>query len=272
MNHILLFLKSIAFGMANLIPGFSGGTIALVTGMYEDLIHNISLTFEKVKSVLSGNIQDIKTIPYFYLATLGGGAILGIAIFTILSGYLLTTLETGFYTFLLGVIVVTAYYLLQDITLDFKKIGLVLTGSLIAVGIYYVTYDITSSFLWLFILGALSVSTLILPGVSGSMILLIFGKYEHMLTILKTFYNNILEVLVFLVGGITGVYVTSRVLDTLLQKYEPQTLSLLTGLMIGGLIVPIDIVLENVQETGDPIQITIGLLIGMLLPVLLKRM
>lgn len=237
-SYAMITLKGIGMGAADVIPGVSGGTIAFLTGIYEELINSIkSVNTHALKLLFTGKIGMFwKHINGTFLVSL----ILGIAIsfFSLarLMQYLMANEPIPLWSFFFGLIIASAILILKDI--DLKKIKNVLAlllGAAAGAAICLVSPTETPDHLWfIFICGAIAICAMILPGISGSFILLLLGKYEYMLKALTDF--NIAAILVFVAGAAIGIVSFSHFLSWLLRKYHTATISALAGIMIGSLL------------------------------------
>lgn len=241
----LIFLRGLFMGSADIVPGVSGGTIALITGIYERLISAISsIKFSFIKPLLKGNLSDFKTklmeeIDFELFIPLFLG--IGIAFITLAKviSYLLDTQTAYTFSFFLGLILASAYILytkLDGINIKLiiiTAIGIVL--SYIFVGLNPIATN--HSLIVLFISGLIAICAMILPGISGSFLLLLLGQYQYMLNALNS--RNLIEIFVFCIGAFIGILGFSKLLNYLLEKYESATMAFLIGIMIGTLRLPI---------------------------------
>jgi putative membrane protein len=233
-----IFLRGFLMGMCDVIPGVSGGTIALITGIYERLINAIGcieprmilsfLRFDK-QAILA----DLKQIDFIFLAVLACG--IGIAFFLMsrIITYFLQELPQITYAFFFGLILASCVYLLRGIT-DRKYeyiipfiIGFIVGFLLIG----FKPAEIGHSPLIIFITGMVALCAMILPGTSGAYIVLLFGQYEYMLTSLHSFV--FVDIILFCGGGMVGLLIFTRILKYLLARYYAIMLSVLVGLMLG---------------------------------------
>lgn len=243
-NFLAIFLRGLFMGTADTMPGVSGGTIALITGIYERLIHSISkINFEFVKPLLKGHLHESKTIlkkevdfELFIPLLLG----IGIAILSMsrLMQFLLTNYITYTYAFFSGLILASAYIVYTEIdgfsvkNFIFGIIGFVF--AFIFVGLNPIQAN--HSLLIIFFSGFVAICAMILPGISGAFVLLLLGQYEYMINALNKFSIN--EIITFVVGAGLGILSFSRILDYLLKNHESITMSFLVGLMLGTLRMP----------------------------------
>lgn len=265
MINFTLVLKGILFGMANLIPGISGGSVALITKVYKELIQAIDKVIKAAFSIFYFNFKPLKKIPYKFITIYALGIISGLAIFILLSQALLGELRAGFYSFLIAAILYASYILQKPLQHTLKNWFLGILGAIISLAVFYFSLDTNPSVALYFFLGILAISTLILPGVSGAFVLLVFGQYENFLNMLRNIPDNILLLTTFGIGGILGLITTTKILNQVLTKYPNKTLFFLIGLMIGGVIAPVNEVIQAIQQDNQIIQAIIGFAIGLLL-------
>ena len=234
-SYAMITLKGIGMGAADVIPGVSGGTIAFLTGIYEELLGSIkSINTQAFKLLFTGKLgQFWKHINGNFLISLILG--IGISFFSLakLMQYLMANEPIPLWSFFFGLIIASAILILKDI--DLTKIKHLLALALgIAAGaaICLISPTETPNDLWfIFICGAIAICAMILPGISGSFILLLLGKYEYMLKALTDL--NIVLILTFVVGAAIGIVSFSHFLTWLLKKYHVTTISALAGIMIG---------------------------------------
>jgi putative membrane protein len=258
-NNISLALKGVAMGIAETIPGVSGGTIAFISGIYDELLETIKAfnpslvtTFKK-----EGVGAVWKKIHGNFLFFLLSGMVVGILIGLVAISYFLSTYPPVVWAFFFGLIVASVVYIGKQIkNWNFSIIIAMIIGAAIAYGLTLIPVAQTNESLWfVFICGAVAVSALILPGVSGSFVLLILGMYSYILhdTLKEGVLTNfdpqaIITMVVFALGMVLGLATFARFLSWALHKYHNFTLSLLTGFMIGALYklwpwrVPVDVV------------------------------
>ncbi len=236
-DYLLITLKGIGMGAADVVPGVSGGTIAFITGIYQELIDSIkSVNLITLKLLLTGKVKEFWTaINANFLISLFIG--IGISILSLAKGlkYLLEHQPILLWSFFFGLIIASAIYVAKDI----KKWNIGTVASLLAgIGIAYVITVITpseanTSYGFIFLSGSIAICAMILPGISGSFILVLLGMYSYILGAVSDF--NIPVVAIFLSGAVVGIILFSNILSWLLRKYYNQTIALLSGFMIGSL-------------------------------------
>ena len=238
---VLLFGKGICMGSADIIPGVSGGTIALITGIYENLLQAIrSVGLNMVNRLLGFDFKGaLAEVHVRFLIPLFMGICLAIVSLARLMNYLLHHYPVFTWSLFFGLIA-------ASILVVGKKVkgwtgGPVLWFLIGVAGAYIIVSMIPVStpeaFWFIFISGLIAICAMILPGLSGAFLLLILGKYEFITGALRNPFlpDHLLIILVFCAGCITGLVAFSRVLNYFLQKYHTVTLAFLTGLMTGSM-------------------------------------
>jgi putative membrane protein len=254
-NSLFIFLKGLAMGSADIIPGVSGGTIALITDIYERFVFALkSINLRFLYYFLLGfkdkhNFKKAKdsffAIDFAFLIPLALGIFFAFLTLANLIGHLLETVPTQTFAFFFGLIFSSAFYvyythknLFQLSSLFFACLGIIL--GFLVVGLENIQLD--HSPLMIFASGIISFCAMILPGLSGAFVLLVLGQYEFLLSILRELthfeFGNILFVFVYGLGGIIGLLGFSRVLSFLFSRYKSATIAFITGLMIGALRKP----------------------------------
>jgi putative membrane protein len=234
---VLTFLKGTAMGGADIIPGVSGGTIAFITGIYARLIDAIKAFDGKaIQMLFRGQFKAFWTkIDGAFLFTLFTGILLSIFSLARLISYLLTAYSVQVWSFFFGLIIVSSFFVGKEVSR--WNLGAVLSlvsGILIAFLITAATPAQTPEAIWfIFLAGAVAISAMILPGISGSFILLIFGKYQTVLNAVKSF--DWVIIVTFGLGCVVGILAFSRLISWLLKTYHNLTVALLSGFMIGSL-------------------------------------
>ncbi|MGB9500475.1 MAG: DUF368 domain-containing protein [Dissulfuribacterales bacterium] len=238
---LLLSLKGVCMGAADTIPGVSGGTIALITGIYEDLLSAIkSADMKMIRRLLrldlKGALAEVHT--RFILSLFFG---IGIAVFSIarLMHYLLVNHPVTTWSLFLGLIAASILVVGRQVKGWTPGIGLsFLLGAVAAYVIVNLMPATTPEDLWfVFFAGVCAICAMILPGISGAFILVILGKYEFIMATVKDPFilTNAEIIVVFIAGCGVGLAGFSRFLRYLLQKHHSLTMALLTGLMLGSM-------------------------------------
>ncbi|NLM92509.1 MAG: DUF368 domain-containing protein [Bacteroidales bacterium] len=226
-----------AMGAADVIPGVSGGTIAFITGIYEELINSIKSVNASLFRTLfrEGIAAAWKQLNGNFLVAVFSGILISIFSLARLISWLLTNHQMLVWAFFFGLIIGSAIFVGKKIKKwNTLTVLMLLAGTTLAYYITIATPATTPEALWfIFISGGVAICAMILPGISGSFILLLMGKYEYILTAVKEF--NAMVLLVFGLGCVTGIIAFSNIIAWLFRKFHNATLALLTGFMIGSL-------------------------------------
>ena len=224
-------------GAADVVPGVSGGTIAFITGIYEELINSIkSINADSLKLLLKGRIAEFwrAVNANFLLAIVIG---IGISIFSLakLITWLLVNQPVLVWSFFFGLILASIIFVARDIRQwNWKTIVGMILGAVVA---FYITVatpaETPTHLMFIFLCGAIAICAMILPGISGSFILVLLGKYFFIMEAVKTF--NIPVMAVFICGAAVGIVTFSRVLSFALQRFHDITIAILAGFMVGSL-------------------------------------
>ncbi len=233
----ILFIKGFCMGAADVVPGVSGGTMALVLGIYEELLQSIKaidLHFARLLATFQFK-RALALIPLSFLVSLFGGIL--VAVFTLAKAlsWLLTNYPVGVWSFFFGLILASALLVGRRIAAWHVGvfIGLVLSAVAAYVLVGIVPLETPNARPFLFFCGAIAICAMVLPGISGSFILVLLGKYQ---TILDAVHRlDLATLIVFAAGTVTGLMLFVRLLTWLLERYHTLTLACLTGLMIGSL-------------------------------------
>lgn len=224
-------------GSADVVPGVSGGTIAFITGIYETLLESIGkINLEAFNLLKSGQFKALwaHVNGSFLLVLLAGIATSIISLAKIIT-VLLSDYPIQVWSFFFGLIVISALIILREIkNWNFGVIIALMIGAIIAYFITSSTPAETSNAPWfIFLAGAVAICAMILPGISGAFILLLFGKYEYILGAIKNF--QILDILLFGLGCVAGILTFARLVSWLFKKFHNLTMGVLSGFMIGSL-------------------------------------
>lgn len=238
-KHIALFLKGVAMGAANVIPGVSGGTVAFITGIYERLIKALkSFDLEIIKLVAKGKFKEIATkVDLQFLVVLFAGIAVSILSFAKITEWAFEHHETLTLAFFFGLILASVFAVGRGVSaFNLKNIIALLLGIGIAIFIAFLPpAQANSSFIYVFICGLVAVCSMILPGLSGSYILILMGNYLLVLQSVSSMNFSILIPLMLGVG--VGFIVFSRVLSYLFEHFRDLTIMLLTGFVAGSLLI-----------------------------------
>jgi len=256
-QFVSVFLKGLAMGAANVIPGVSGGTIALITGIYERLINAIkSFDIKAARLLLSGQWKSFwTTIDGSFLTALFAGIAASIVSLARLLEYLLRTHETLTMAYFFGLILVSVYFVGKTVKRwnTTTLIALVI-GIAVAVGIALLApASENSTFIYVFLCGIVAMCSMILPGLSGSFVLIIMGNYALILGAVSTANPSILIPLGL--GCAFGMIAFSHLLSWIFKHFHDQTIALMTGFIIGSLTVIWPwkkTLIELVERIGKP--------------------
>ena len=236
-NRSILFLKGMAMGISDLIPGISGGTIALLLGIYKDFISSLkSINYKSFIYLIRLDFKKLNNqLNLCFLLPVFFGILSSIFIFSSLISFLLLDYKILLFSFFFGLIFFSSIRLVSNLnpssTLDFLT---VFVGLVIGLSFFFVSSLSTSNSIFsIFLAGFIAISAMLLPGISGSYILLILGKYEFMLDSISSF--NWINILIFSVGAIAGILSFSKMIHYLLKNYYRSTIFFLSGLMMGAL-------------------------------------
>ena len=277
-NWVVVYLKGVAMGSADAVPGVSGGTIALIVGIYERLIAAVTaIDPARIRRVLAGvrpaNIPDARAafheIDGAFLLVLGAG--IGTAVVAVLRGvnYLLTTRPVATYGFFFGLIAASAGVLLGGVALDTaRRKAAAVAGFLLAfLASGYASTALGSSLPVVFVAGAVAVSAMVLPGISGSLLLVVLGQYEYMSGAVSQAVDGLVAVVTgdgsdalletvppvatFLVGGVVGLFTVAHAVRYALSRARPATLAFLVSLVVGALRAPLVEVSLRLAASGE---------------------
>ena len=238
MKHLWLYLKGIAMGSADVIPGVSGGTIAFITGIYTELLDSIKAVNLQALIVLfkQGPKAAWQAINGTFLVILLAGILTAILTLAKVIHYLLDQHAILLWSFFFGLILAASLHMAKQIKQwQPSTVAALLIGALIAGFISIASpSSIEPSYLNIFIAGSIAICAMILPGISGSFILLLMGLYAPVLAAVKGLQLDIMAV--FALGAVLGLMLFSRLLSWLLHHYQDLMFSLLTGFMLGALL------------------------------------
>jgi putative membrane protein len=258
-----IFGKGLLMGMADIIPGVSGGTMALITGIYERLIHGIrSVDFKFVGLALRGDRkgarENLRSIDYQLFVPLLLGIFLAVIILARLIEYLLDHQTAPTYGFFLGLILASAVFVYRYVErFSAKHIVSGLAGFIIVFLIVGLDeLEGNHSLVVIFFAGVIAICAMILPGISGSLILLIMGQYHFMLDALND--RDLVVLAVFAVGAVIGIILFSRLLDHMIKNYKQMTMVFLFGLMLGALRVPVEKIADHTDFSTVPAVLIVG--------------
>lgn len=225
-------------GSANVIPGVSGGTIALITGIFERLINALkSFNLTAIKLFFTGKFKEFaKHTDLWFLASVGSGVVVAILTIARIFEYLFDNYPIYLWSFFFGMILVSIYYV--GITIEKFNLKVVISfiiGTVIALFIAFGTpAKENSNFLYLIICGAVATCSMILPGLSGSFVLVLMGNYQ--LIMIEAVNDLNLKILIpVVIGGVVGLLAFSHLLSWIFKNYRDITIAVLTGFILGSM-------------------------------------
>ena len=245
-NYIMVAVKGACMGAADVIPGVSGGTIAFITGIYDDLLASINaIDATAMKLFFTGKFKEFwKHINGGFLLSLFCG--IGLSVMTLagIMQYLLEHHPIQTWAFFFGLIVASSIFILRGIKgWNLKAVLFLVLGVVLGVTVCTLSPTTTPDALWfIFLSGAIAICAMILPGISGSFILLILGKYQYIMSAItgltsgEAIGESIVVIGVFAVGAVCGILSFSRFLHWLLGRFHKETLLVLAGFIIGSLV------------------------------------
>jgi putative membrane protein len=234
--YFFLFLKGMAMGAANVIPGVSGGTIALITEIFERLINAIkSFNLTAIKLLLKGKLREFaKYTDLYFLFAILAGIIVAIVSLARLFDYLFTEYPVYIWAFFFGLVLASVYFVGKRITkLTPAVVVTFVIGTAIAVVISFMSMGRESdNFFYLILCGVAAICSMILPGLSGSFILFIMGNYR--LVAIDAINERDISILIPVgIGAIGGLIAFSHILSWVFKKFRNETISILTGFILG---------------------------------------
>ena len=236
-DYAVLTLKGMAMGAADVVPGVSGGTIAFIAGIYDELINSIkSINMHSLKLLFTGKIAAFwKAVNGNFLFALLLGIAISVFPLAKLITYLLLMEPVLVWSFFFGLVLASTWFVTKDIKgWNWKTVAGFVGGAVIA---YYITVatpaETSTNLMFIFLCGAIAICAMILPGISGSFILVLLGKYFYVMEAVKTLDLVVLGVFAF--GAALGITSFSRVLSYALKNFRNITLSVLSGFMLGSL-------------------------------------
>ncbi len=236
-DYALLAARGMGMGAADIIPGVSGGTIAFITGIYEELINSIkSVNAEFFRLLFREGIKSAwKHINGNFLVTVFTGILFSIFSLARVISWLLEVYPKMVWAFFFGLIIASALHVGKKITRwNAVNILTLLAGVAIAFWITVATPASTPEVGWFVLLsGSIAITAMILPGISGSFILLLLGKYEFILNAVKDFKMDV--IMLFAAGCVVGLITFSNIISWFFRRFPNATMALLTGFMLGSL-------------------------------------
>ena len=237
-QYIANFFKGLGVGSANVIPGVSGGTIALITGIFERLINALkSCNLTAIKLFFTGKFKEFaQHIDLWFLVSVGSGVLVAILSIARLFEFLFAEYPIYLWSFFFGMILVSIYYV--GITIEkfnWKVLVSFVIGTAIALLIAFGTpAKENSNFIYLMICGAVATCSMILPGLSGSFVLVLMGNYQ-LIMIDAVNDLNLKILLPVVIGGVVGLLAFSHLLSWIFKNYRDITIAILTGFILGSM-------------------------------------
>lgn len=245
-KNLMVAVKGACMGAADVIPGVSGGTIAFIMGIYDDFVGSLaSINGEAVRMLLKGQFKAFwKHINGSFLLSLAVG--IGISVITLagLMQYVLEWYPIQTWAFFFGLITASSIFIIRGISgWGWREILMLAAGCVLGVTVCTLSPTQTPDAFWfIFLSGALAICAMILPGISGSFILLILGKYQFIMSAISGLVSgvnvgqNLLILSVFGIGAIIGILSFSKFLHWLLARWQKPTMIVLAGFIIGSLV------------------------------------
>ena len=237
-DYLILFFKGVFMGIADAMPGISGGTIALLVGIYEELVNTISRL--NLRIISEFKIRDFnsfwKKINGNFLITLILGISISLISFVKVSASLLENYPLFVWSFFLGLIFATIYVIFKLINKWYLTNFIILFFCIFfSVYISSFTVDVTNeiSLVYIFMSGIIASSAMILPGISGSLVLVILGVYTYMIKSLDNL--ELVVIFTFIFGSLIGLLSFSKILKYLFKNYRDLTYTIMLGLVIGSI-------------------------------------
>lgn len=236
-DYALLMLKGMGMGAADVVPGVSGGTIAFIVGIYDELINTIkSINLQSFKLLFTFKFKEFwKAVNGNFLFSLFAGIAISVFSLAKLITYLLVAHPILVWAFFFGLVLASTWFVAKDIEgWNWKTVLSFIIGAVIA---YYITVvtpaETPTNLLFIFLCGAIAICAMILPGISGSFILVLLGKYHYIMDAVKGL--DLLILCVFGAGAFIGITSFSRVLSYVLKHFRNVTMAVLAGFMLGSL-------------------------------------
>lgn len=239
-EYLGYFLKGLGVGIANIIPGVSGGTIALITGIFVRLINAIkSFDITAAKLLFSGKWQEfIKKTDFYFLVAVFSGVVVAIVLLAKVFGFLFDNYPVYIWAYFFGLVLASIYFVGKQIDhWTVTVIVFLVIGTAIAVVLsLFNPATQNEGVFYLFLCGIVAVCSMILPGLSGSFVLILMGNYQ--LVAIDAINNRDLSILLHvMVGAVVGLVAFSHLLSWVFKHFKDQTIALLTGFILGSLTI-----------------------------------
>lgn len=234
-KYIRLFTTGFAMGTADLIPGVSGGTIAFLSGIYEELIYSIKLlSGEFLKLVYKRKFNEaLKIIPFSFLVPLAFGLFTAVFVFAQVLTFLFSEYAQFVWSFFFGLVLASTFVILKKVMKwDLSdRASFVLSALVTFIVVGMIPIETPNTIPFMFLSGAIAICAMIMPGISGSFILLLLGKYQQLLQAVTE--RDFLTLGVFMLGAIVGLAIFARVLSWLFKNHHDISIAILAGVMLG---------------------------------------
>jgi putative membrane protein len=238
-DYLFLALKGIAIGVGEFIPGFSGATVAFISGIYKELVDSVAnLKPSSLKVLFKHGIKEFWTkINGNFLLIIFSTIVLSLFTFTYLANYLFKTFPISTWSFLFGVIIASLIYIFKDFKeWRFKEIVFIIIGIAINVLLTFLTpleMSSDSSYWIILVCAFIAAFTVYFPGVSVSLVFVLLGQYRNIIKSISNFEMHF--ILIYFGGFIIGFIIISKLFSWILNKYNSFSISFLAGLLIGSL-------------------------------------
>lgn len=236
-DYCILILKGMAMGAADLVPGVSGGTMAFISGIYEELICSLgSFRISLIKDLKTNGLQEVwKKINGNFLMAIFGGISISLLTLSKLAAWLIEEKPIELWSFFFGLVLASIVFMLKKINhWEFETILGFVVGTAIAYSLTtWGIFNGSQGLFYMFFSGAIAICAMILPGISGAFILILLGSYHTLLEAISS--QNLVTILVFLLGAIVGILSFSKFLRWLFENHKNTALATLTGFMTGAI-------------------------------------
>lgn len=233
-----VFVKGMLMGAADIVPGVSGGTVAFITGIYERLLNALKMLLPAFFTLVKKRDfkHFISETDLIFLVTLFAGILVSVASLAKVISHLMVNYPIPLWSSFFGLILASVYVVAKDVKRwTFTLVLCLLFGALVAWGITQLSpASIEKTSLTIFLSGMLAICAMVLPGISGSFILLILGSYSWVLGAIKNFEWTTLSL--FMLGCLFGLLSIANLLSWAFEKYKDVTLAILTGFMLGAMV------------------------------------
>lgn len=274
-----LVFTGFSMGLADLVPGVSGGTIALLYGIYDELLFSIKQLSGKVPRLLFAREfrKAFATIPFPFLLPLGIGMLLAVFGLSSVVSYLLDNQPGYVFSLFFGLVIGSSVVISRRVNgwnIN-RYLSLVISAAIIYGIVGIAEQKIGNSTGAIFISGMLGFCAMILPGISGSLILVILGQYKNMINALND--KDFIFLITLAAGGAVGLALFSRLLSWLLKHHHGAVMAALVGMMLGSLrkLVPIDASTQGMIDPSNVAQLMLGLALlvaGVILVLRLEKL